>query len=316
MPLAWVPYLDQLARWPTSGQQVHAQYDSTSVVVYQAYRPSIGRWAVEHGQFGGPGFSFSRMTWIKPNFLWMMYRSGWGTKAGQETTLAVHLRREFFDRLVTGAVPTSADVKPAGVLVQWDPDHDPTGSKVGRRAIQLGLRGEAMREYATSAIVAIEDISADVERERAHANDPDRLQTPREDPYPIGLPRTVEESLAAFGLVPADASLPAIRAMLAEEAMLERNGKERAEDLALLCCAQLFSRGLLEDVLRIWDAKRSGFDLDCYLDGEFLVGAGVEATIEYLAKTRGPAAAKALEYIRGMRRVRRPSSPATESRGA
>ncbi|WP_216092858.1 DUF4291 family protein [Candidatus Marithrix sp. Canyon 246] len=25
------------------------------------------------------------MTWIKTNFLWMMYRSEWGTKQGQET---------------------------------------------------------------------------------------------------------------------------------------------------------------------------------------------------------------------------------------
>jgi len=27
------------------------------------------------------------MSWIKPNFLWMMYRCGWGTKEGQQVTL-------------------------------------------------------------------------------------------------------------------------------------------------------------------------------------------------------------------------------------
>jgi len=25
----------------------------------------------------------NRMTWIKPNFLWMMYRSGWASKKNQ-----------------------------------------------------------------------------------------------------------------------------------------------------------------------------------------------------------------------------------------
>ncbi len=37
------------------------------------------------------------MTWIKPSFLWMMYRCGWGTKADQETVLAVEIDRAGFD---------------------------------------------------------------------------------------------------------------------------------------------------------------------------------------------------------------------------
>jgi hypothetical protein len=40
------------------------------------------------------------MSWIKPGFLWMMYRSGWGTKSGQQVVLAVRLPREFFDHLL------------------------------------------------------------------------------------------------------------------------------------------------------------------------------------------------------------------------
>ena len=83
------PYLDQTARWPQTGRHVLAQFDDTSVVVYQAYRPSIGEFAAANGYFGGPDFAFSRMSWIKPNFLWMMYRCGWGRKAGQESVLAV-----------------------------------------------------------------------------------------------------------------------------------------------------------------------------------------------------------------------------------
>ena len=79
----------QSARWPVQGEHVLAHFDADSIVVYQAYRPSTGRYAIEHGQLGGPDFSFNRMSWIKPNFLWMMHRSGWGTKPGQEVTLGL-----------------------------------------------------------------------------------------------------------------------------------------------------------------------------------------------------------------------------------
>ena len=49
-----------------------------------------------HGYFGGDHFSLNRMSWVKPNFLWMMYRSGWGQKEGQVVVLAVlHLSRSL-----------------------------------------------------------------------------------------------------------------------------------------------------------------------------------------------------------------------------
>ena len=64
-------YQDQLKRWPASGRHILAHFDSRSVVVYQAYRPEIGRFAAKHQRFGGE-FSFNRMSWIKPNFLWMI----------------------------------------------------------------------------------------------------------------------------------------------------------------------------------------------------------------------------------------------------
>ena len=62
------PYLEQAARWPREGNHILAQYDDESVVVYQAYRSSVGRFAAEHGYFGGD-FSLSRMSWIKPSLL-------------------------------------------------------------------------------------------------------------------------------------------------------------------------------------------------------------------------------------------------------
>lgn len=97
MPLITELYQEQQAYWPQAGRHILAQYDEESVVVYQAYRPAIGHFAAQHSYFGGE-FSLERMSWIKPNFLWMMYRSGWGTKPGQEVTLAVRLKREALIR--------------------------------------------------------------------------------------------------------------------------------------------------------------------------------------------------------------------------
>jgi len=88
MSLPTESYAAQSRRWPTEGEHVLARFDDESIIVYQAYRPSIGRYAIEHGRLGGPDFSFQRMSWVKPNFLWMMYRSGWGTKGGKRSRWA------------------------------------------------------------------------------------------------------------------------------------------------------------------------------------------------------------------------------------
>ncbi|HEU4557133.1 MAG TPA: DUF4291 domain-containing protein [Longimicrobium sp.] len=198
MTLATEPYLAQVERWPRCGRHVLAQFDDESVVVYQAYRPAIGHYAARHQRFGGE-FSFTRMSWVKTNFLWMMYRSGWGTKPGQEVTLAVRIRRAGFDQLLREAVHSSfapevyadhaaweAAVAGSSVRLQWDPDHDPTGAKVERRAVQLGLRGEVLAAYARDWIVEISDISPFVVEQRSHARPPySSLVTPCEDVYPV-----------------------------------------------------------------------------------------------------------------------------------
>src|SRR5262245_57165018 len=90
----------QKARWPARGRHIMAQFDDETVVVYQAYRPEIGHWAAKHGHFGGPHFSLSRMSWVKPNFLWMMYRCGWASTESQEVVLAVWLKRSAFDEIL------------------------------------------------------------------------------------------------------------------------------------------------------------------------------------------------------------------------
>lgn len=189
-------YLDQVKDWPQAGRHILAQFDADSIYVYQAYRPSIARFAVEHQKFGGD-FSFNRMSWIKPNFLWMMYRAGWATKEGQEHILAVRLRRPFFDELLRLAVPSGylaerfatreewqAAVASSEVRLQWDPDHNPSGNPVERRAVQLGLRGRVLRRYGQEELISIEDITPFVAEQRQHvAGGLGTLQTPVERDY-------------------------------------------------------------------------------------------------------------------------------------
>ena len=173
-------YIDQVNAWPRAGRHIMAQFDDSTIIVYQAYRPSIARYAVEHQRFGGD-FSYNRMSWIKPNFLWMMYRAGWATKEGQEHILAVRIRRSLFDDLLFSAVASTyhagryashgewqAAVATSDVRLQWDPDHDPAGRALERRAVQLGLRGNQLRRYGERDVVSITDVTAFVAEQRQH----------------------------------------------------------------------------------------------------------------------------------------------------
>jgi hypothetical protein len=130
----------------------------------------------------------------------MMYRSGWGTKPGQEITLGLRIRRPFFDRLLREAVASTFDparhasqqdwkraVEDSEVRLQWDPDHAPDGAKLPRRAVQLGLRGDALRALATTELVEVLDMSPFVEEQRPHARSGapwPGLRTPIEHIYP------------------------------------------------------------------------------------------------------------------------------------
>jgi hypothetical protein len=198
--LAIERYTVQRRRWPADGRHLLAQFDDDTVVVYQAYRPSIARHVVEHGYFGGPDFSFGRMSWIKTSFLWMMYRSGWARKEGQEHVLAVRLRRAGFDQILAAAVPSShvpelyptetdwsRAVDRSEVRLQWDPDHDPGGGRLPRRAVQLGLRGSMLARYGREWIAEVEDITSFVIAQRVRAGFDD-LETPRETEYPVNDP--------------------------------------------------------------------------------------------------------------------------------
>jgi hypothetical protein len=61
-------------------RQVRAVYTDTTITVYQAYSAEIAAPALRAGRF--VPFKRERMTWIKPSFLWMMYRCGWAAEPG------------------------------------------------------------------------------------------------------------------------------------------------------------------------------------------------------------------------------------------
>mmetsp|Transcript_31779 Transcript_31779/g.74218 ORF Transcript_31779/g.74218 Transcript_31779/m.74218 type:complete len:284 (+) Transcript_31779:72-923(+) len=152
---------------PQRGSEVQVfrgEWDAEGVYFYQAYCDEIADWAVEHQQFGGPKFNASRMTWIKPSFAWMLYRSGYGRKHNQHRILKVKLPHDAVAALLRQCQCKDGGGGSKG-RVQWDPARD-LYSAEGReprkllrdRAIQIGLSGSLSEAYVRS-VVSIEDVT-------------------------------------------------------------------------------------------------------------------------------------------------------------
>ena len=180
------------ARWPSTGRHILAQTDGANIAVYQAYNPTIADAAVDAQRLGGGGFRLDRMSWIKPNFLWMMHRSGWATKPDQERVLAIWIPIPAFLGLLSEAVPSGFGGSPypdegawrtalasSEVRLQWDPDHAPGGAPEDRRALQLGLRGETLRRFAQDWPVRVVDLTQFVRQQRCFVGT-DGLRVPVE----------------------------------------------------------------------------------------------------------------------------------------
>ena len=178
MNLELVPYKKYESELPQNGQHILGQLRGNNIIVYQAFNPEISEFAVRNQKFGGSSYSFSRMSWIKPNFLWMMYRAGWASKPNQECILAIEIGLDKLELILEKAVYSSFqpdvypdksswenDINSSEVRLQWDPDHDPKGNKLNRRAMQLGMKGKILKQFATEWIVSIEDISSFVKKQ-------------------------------------------------------------------------------------------------------------------------------------------------------
>jgi len=142
------------------------------VVVYQAYAPAIAEPAVAAGRFVSP-FKFDRMTWIKPSFLWTMYRSGWATKPDQERVLSVAITRDGFEWALTNSSLTTHEPAiyanheewverktTSPVRIQWDPERSLRLEPLAHRTIQIGLGGDAVRRYVNDWTIEITDVTA------------------------------------------------------------------------------------------------------------------------------------------------------------
>jgi hypothetical protein len=178
--------------------QVLAHYGKETIRVYQAYGDLIGDEIVAFGKLGS-SFSLNRMTWIKPSFLWMMYRCGWATKEGQTRVFAIDMKREGFDIIVSNAVLSSFNdavhisyenwkkqMESSSVRCQWDPDKNIYGANMERRAIQLGLKGSYIRDYRDLWIVKMEEITDYVHNIHEKVRTGDTiLDLPEEKVYPM-----------------------------------------------------------------------------------------------------------------------------------
>jgi hypothetical protein len=182
-------------------RQIRAAHTADTVTVYQAYPPEIAELALRAGRFVPP-FKLERMTWIKPSFLWMMYRCGWAAKPGQERVLAVEISRTGFEWALAHACLSHFDprrhpdqgawadsLRASPVRVQWDPERSLTLQPLPYRSLQVGLSGDAVRRYVHEWTVAITDVTPLAREIRGRLDAADQAGAtallPPEQPYPL-----------------------------------------------------------------------------------------------------------------------------------
>ena len=200
--------------WPKRGCYIIGQYDDESIIVYQAFNKKIGVDAVKYQKFEGClGYSESRMTWIKPNFLWIMFRSNWAKRTNQECILAIYLKRTAFERMLSQATLKGTkgtkvvegtktkkgekiDRKYGRIRLQWDPDHLPNGEPYKfRRALQLGIK-QVQTFINGEDIVKIVDVTYIAERGRElmskNKDWESEFLIPKERVYPLTDPKIIK----------------------------------------------------------------------------------------------------------------------------
>ena len=190
-----IRYKEYISTVPVSGQIILAHQREEHLLVYQAYNHAIANFAVKHQYLGGSHFKYSRMSWIKPNFLWMMFRCGWAAKENQERVLGLWIKKSDFNKILEEAVYSSyqediynsreawqKELEQKEVRLQWDPDHDLFGNKVERRAIQLGLKGQILESFGKEMISEIVDMTEIVkeQKQRIDQGEQEMILVPKE----------------------------------------------------------------------------------------------------------------------------------------
>lgn len=94
-----------------------------------------------------------------------------------------------------------------------------------------------------------------------------------------------------------------IRFLLEQEIVCRQNEVETEIESIHRCGFLLFLLGQAEDVELLWQAKTATFDTWCGFDIQFLVGAGVSATLTYLHSIEKQWAEDAKAYIEECQRA-------------
>ena len=182
-------------------RSIRADHSPDTIVVYQAYPARIAEPSLRAGRLVAP-FSMSRMTWIKPSFLWLMARSNWGQKAGQERILAVRITRSGWEQALAEGVLTAytpgvhasvaawdAAFKVAPIHIQWDPERSLSGARLAEDSIQVGVSRHRIEAFVHDWTVGLEDLTPKVRKIRSLRDQGKHRQArrllPPERGYPV-----------------------------------------------------------------------------------------------------------------------------------
>lgn len=152
--------------------EIRALYNDKSIAVYSAFSDSIADVAIQNQKLLPP-FTYSRMTWIKPSFLWMMYRSDWGNRAAMNRILRIWINRKDWDSALKEAILTTPEshvykshkdwrvrLEKARIRVQWDPERDIENKRLEFKSVQVGVTEKLSEVYAKKWISKIEDVTS------------------------------------------------------------------------------------------------------------------------------------------------------------
>ena len=196
-------------------QVFNAEWDDEGVFVYQAFKDSIADWALENQQFGGPDFNPRRMTWIKPSFAWVLYRSGYARKHHQTRILKIKLSHEAMAYILSQCACGKGGGGHKG-RVQWDPERDMLSGDgkepnkiIQKRAIQIGMKDE-LSEFYVQNIISIQDVTELAHKvQTAHSSKNNEVleslivSLPVERPY---IPSCSKEAMENLGMLPGEIS--------------------------------------------------------------------------------------------------------------
>jgi hypothetical protein len=182
-------------------RQVRAVYTPETITVYQSYPVPIALAAARAGRFVPP-FKRDRMSWLRPSFMWMMYRCRWATADGQDRVLAVEMTREGFEWALAHSCLGQYDhtfhpdreqwtqaLKESPVRIQWEPERSLALTPLPYRSLQVGLGVDVIDKFVQEWTVGITDVTHLARRigEQVRRGDEHRARSmlPNEMPYPL-----------------------------------------------------------------------------------------------------------------------------------